>query len=156
MRIASPRLPRRCRPDRLGPAGGIGGCANRRLTQDFACWTPTWAYEFAHRTGPGLTPIPGYVWRAGHAAELAYLFPSFDNGVPIASTFDAAERRLATDMKRYWGAFTRYGTPNARGLAWWPRNDRTGETLSLRAGGESRPISDAHFIAEHQCAFWTP
>jgi para-nitrobenzyl esterase len=48
----------------------------------------TWAYEFAHRTGPGLTPIPGYVWGAGHAAELAYLFPSFDNGTPIAPTFD--------------------------------------------------------------------
>jgi para-nitrobenzyl esterase len=139
-----------------GLLGGIGGCGNRRLTQDFARWTPTWAYEFAHRTGPGLTPIPGYVWGAGHAAELAYLFPSFDNGVPIAPTFDAAERQLATDMKRYWGAFARYGTPNARGLAWWPRYDRTAESLSLRAGGQSRPISDAQFIAEHQCAFWTP
>jgi carboxylesterase type B len=139
-----------------GLLGGIGGCGNRLLTQHLARWTPTWAYEFAHRTGPGLTPIPGYVWGAGHAAELAYLFPSFDNGVPIAPTFDAAERRLATDMKRSWGAFVRHGTPNARGLAWWPRYDRTGATLSLRAGGESRPISDAAFVAEHQCAFWTP
>jgi para-nitrobenzyl esterase len=46
---------------------GIGGSANRRLTQDFARWTRTWAYEFAHGTGPGLTPIPGYVWGAGGA-----------------------------------------------------------------------------------------
>jgi carboxylesterase type B len=66
---------------------------------DFAQYTRTWAYEFAHRTGPGLTPEPaGYVWGAGHAAELAYLFPSFDNGTPIAPTFDAGERRLAAEM----------------------------------------------------------
>jgi hypothetical protein len=37
---------------------GIGGCPNRLLTRDFARFVPTWAYEFAHRTGPGLTPIP--------------------------------------------------------------------------------------------------
>jgi para-nitrobenzyl esterase len=133
---------------------GIGGSANRRLTQDFARWTRTWAYEFAHGTGPGLTPIPGYVWGAGHAAELAYLFPTFDDGVPIAPTFDAAERQLAREMKRYWAAFTLSGTPNAPGLAEWPRYDRTGEVMSLRAGGQSRPISDAQFVAEHQCAFW--
>ena len=133
---------------------GIGGCANRRLTRDLARWTPTWAYEFAHRTGPGLTPIPGYVWGAGHAAELAYLFPSFDNGTPIAPTFDAAERRLARDMKLYWGAFTRRGTPNGPGLTEWPAYDGTGAVMSLRAAGQSQPISDAEFVAEHQCDFW--
>jgi para-nitrobenzyl esterase len=137
-----------------GLVAGIGGCATRRLTRDVARWTPTWAYEFAHRTGPGLTPIPGYVWGAGHAAELAYLFPSFDNGTPIAPTFDAAERRLARDMKRYWGAFTLRGTPNAAGLTRWPRYDRTGAVMSLRAGGRSHPISDRRFVAEHQCRFW--
>jgi para-nitrobenzyl esterase len=137
-----------------GLVAGIGGCADRRLTRDLARWTPTWAYEFAHRTGPGLTPIPGYVWGAGHAVELAYLFPSFDNGTPIAPTFNAAERRLARDMKRYWGAFTLHGTPNAPGLARWPAYNRTGAVMSLRAGGQSRPISDAQFVAEHQCGFW--
>ena len=39
-------------------------------------------------------------------------------------------------------------------LAWWPRYDRTAESLSLRAGGESHSISDAEFVAQHQCAFW--
>ena len=28
-------------------------------THDFARRTRTYAYEFAHRSGPGLTPIPG-------------------------------------------------------------------------------------------------
>jgi carboxylesterase type B len=137
-----------------GRLAGIGGCANRRLTRDLARWTRTYAYEFDHRTGPGLTPIPGYVWGAGHAAELAYLFPSFNNGTPIAPTFNGAERQLARDMKRYWGAFTLHGTPDAPGLAPWPRYNRSGLVMSLRAGGQSRPISDAQLVAEHQCGFW--
>jgi para-nitrobenzyl esterase len=127
-----------------GAVGGIGGCSDRRLTLALARWTTTYAYEFDHRTGPGLTPIPGYVWGAGHAAELAYLFPSFDNGTPIAPTFNAAERRLARDMKAAWARFASSGTPG------WPSHG----FYSLRAGGQSRPISDAAFAAEHQCAFW--
>jgi para-nitrobenzyl esterase len=133
---------------------GIGGCTNRQLTADFARFTRTYAYEFDHRTGPGLTPIPGYVWGAGHAAELAYLFPSFDNGTPIAPTFNAAERQLARDMKRYWGAFTRFGAPHVPGQAAWPRYDTRQVVMSLRAGGQSITISDAQLRAEHQCDFW--
>jgi para-nitrobenzyl esterase len=137
-----------------GVVSGIGGCAYRRLTRDLARWTQTWAYEFAHRTGPGTDPIPGYVWGAGHAAELAYLFPSFNHGTPIAATFNAAEQQLAQDMKRYWGAFVLRGTPNAAGLPQWPAYNGTGKIMSLRAGGQSQLISDAQFGAEHQCDFW--
>jgi carboxylesterase type B len=137
-----------------GLAFGIGGCANRALTRDLAAHVPTWAYEFAARTGPGVQPIPGYEWGAGHAAELAYLFPSFDNGTPIAPTFNAGERRLAREMKRYWGTFARRGNPEVPGQPHWARYDRTGQVLSLRAGGRSRLVSDATIAAEHQCAFW--
>jgi carboxylesterase type B len=128
-----------------GAVVGIGGCAQRRLARDLARWTPTWAYEFAHRTGPGLTPIPGFVWGAGHAAELAYLFPTFDNGTPIAPTFDAGERRLAREMKAAWAAFVA-GRPS------WP--GYPGAALSLRAGGRSTLITDARYAAEHRCDFW--
>src|SRR5205823_15007592 len=133
----------------------LGGCATRGLTRDFARYTPTYAYEFDHRTGPGLRPEPaGYQWGAGHAAELAYLCPSFDNGTPIAPTFNAAERRLATEMVRYSGSFVRTGRPHAAGQVHWPRYDRRGLVLSLRAGGHSTVISDAAYVAEHQCRFW--
>jgi para-nitrobenzyl esterase len=57
-------------------------------------------------------------------------------------------------MKRYWAAFTLDGTPNAAGLTRWPEDNRTGAIMSLRAGGQSQPISDAQFAAEHQCDFW--
>jgi len=139
-----------------GLLAGIGGCTNRLLTQDLARYTKVYAYQFDHRTGPGLTPIPGYVWGAGHAAELAYLFPSFDNGTPIAPTFNAGERRLAAEMKRYWAAFALTGSPQVPGQARWPRYNERAETLSLRAGGRSVTISDATVRAEHQCSFWDP
>ncbi len=137
-----------------GLIAGIGGCTNRSLTRTFAHWTRTYAYEFAHRTGPGLTPIPGYVWGAGHAAELAYIWPSFDNGTPIAPLFDAGERRLAREMTGYWGAFTRHGHPGVPEQVRWPRFDKHGSTLSLRAGGRSTVITNARYDAEHRCGFW--
>jgi len=106
---------------------GIGGCVNRALTRSFAQHTSTWAYEFDHRVGPGLTPEPaGYEWGAGHAAELAYLFPSFDNGSPIAPTFDAGEQRLAEEMKRSWMAFITAATRGRPGC-------RTGRGTRRRA-----------------------
>jgi para-nitrobenzyl esterase len=137
-----------------GLAAGIGGCPNRELTQDLSHHTPTWAYEFNHRTGPGpaLEPL-GYQWGAGHAAELAYLYPGF-NLVPVAPTFDRGERRLAQEMKRFWGSFVHHGNPNVPGQTRWPRTNPTGQVLSLRADGQSMLISDARLAREHKCAFW--
>ena len=122
---------------------GIGGCRLRSLARTFERYTPTYAYEFDHRTGPGLTQIPGYVWGAGHAAELAYIWPSFNNGTPIAPLFNADERRLAREMTRYWGAFTKTGRPAVARQTAWPGYHRgKGLMLSLRAGGRSALIDD--------------
>jgi para-nitrobenzyl esterase len=139
-----------------GLAFGIGGCPNLALTRDLAAHVPTWAYEFAARTGPGLRPVPGYEWGAGHAAELAYLFPSFDNGVPIAPTFDAGEQQLAAEMKQYWGAFVRHGDPGVPGQAAWPSYDAEQVVLSLQPAGGSTAVPDAALAEEHQCGFWDP
>ncbi|MFC4121181.1 carboxylesterase/lipase family protein [Nonomuraea zeae] len=138
-----------------GFLAGIGGCSTLRFIEALSAHTRVYGYRFDHRTGPGLTPEPiGYEWGAGHAAELAYLWPSFDNGTPIAPTFDAAERRLARDMVHYWGAFTRTGRPQARGSAGWPDVNRTSLIMSLRAGGRSTPVPSATMAAEHNCDLW--
>jgi para-nitrobenzyl esterase len=109
----------------------------------------------ASSCAPPVSPQPiGYVWGAGHAAELAYLWPSFDNGTPIAPTFTPAERRLALDMVRYWGSFVRTGQPAARAAAFWPRYNHTLLTLSLRAGGRSTVVSDHTVATEHNCDLW--
>jgi para-nitrobenzyl esterase len=134
---------------------GIGGCANRGLTQAIAGYTPTYTYQFDHRTGPGPAPNPvGYVWGAAHAAGLAYLWPSFNNGAPIAPTFTAAERRLVTDMVRAFGNFVRNGRPEAAGSTPWPAFNHTEKTMSLRTGGDSALISDARLATEHNCDLW--
>lgn len=139
-----------------GVLAGIGGCTNRALTQELAQYTKTYAYQFDHRTGPGLSPQPaGYVWGAGHAAELAYLWPSFNNGTPIAPTFNAAERQLSTNMVHYWGAFIRGQAPKAPHSATWSPYNAHAASMSLRAGGHSTMIPDTTIAAEHQCAFWT-
>ena len=137
-----------------GAMEGIGGCGNLRLTREMARHTRTFAYEFAHRTGPGLTPEPeGYVWGAGHAAELAYLFPSFDNGTPIAPRFGEAERRLSREMTARWGAFVATGVPEAEGFGPWPAFDEGGQVLSLRGEG-SVLVPEAKIARQHRWEFW--
>ncbi|RMI36711.1 carboxylesterase [Actinomadura harenae] len=140
-----------------GLIADIGGCPTLRLARRFSAVTRVRMYQFDDRKFPGLTPgtPPGYVWGAPHAGELAYLFPSFDNGTPITPYFTAAQRRLADDMSHYWGSFVRRTTPNAPGrrLARWPAL-ASGAMLSLRPGGRSTPISLAEYRAQHQCDFW--
>ncbi|MEU4232397.1 carboxylesterase family protein [Nonomuraea sp. NPDC026600] len=138
-----------------GFIAGLGGCPTLRFIKDLSAYTRVFAYRFDHRTGPGLSPEPaGYEWGAGHAAELAYLWPSFDNGTPIAPTFDAAERRLAADMVHYWGSFTRLGGPRAPFASSWPDYNRTSHVMSLRAGGRSVMVPAAEMATEHNCDLW--
>ncbi|MGW0943541.1 carboxylesterase/lipase family protein [Streptomyces sp. NPDC002623] len=139
-----------------GMISGIGGCGLRSLARSLERYTPTYAYEFNHRTGPGLAQIPGYEWGAGHAAELAYIWPSFHNGTPIAPLFDAGERRLAREMVQYWGAFTKTARPDVVRQPAWPRYRPAagGLMLSLQAGGRSALVDDDLYAAEHQCSFW--
>ena len=59
-------------------------------------------------------------------------------------------------MVRYWGSFVSTGRPSAPPSARWLGYDDTGLVMSLRAGGESRLISDAELAAQHNCGFWDP
>ncbi|MEU7856267.1 carboxylesterase family protein [Nonomuraea sp. NPDC049141] len=138
-----------------GFIAGLGGCPTLTFIKDLSAYTRVFAYRFDHRTGPGLRPEPvGYEWGAGHAAELAYLWPSFDNGTPIAPTFDAAERRLAADMVHYWGSFARLGRPQAPFASSWADYNRASRVMSLRAGGRSMMVPVAEMAAEHNCDLW--
>jgi carboxylesterase type B len=138
-----------------GQIGGIGGCATLRLTRDLDRWTPTFAYRFDDRDAPGLNyDHPGYQWGAGHAMELAYMWPSFDNGIPLAAQFTPAQRQLSEEMVRYWGAFTRLRVPFVPRQALWPPHGATNRILSLRPGGATVTISDAEYAAEHNCDLW--
>jgi para-nitrobenzyl esterase len=133
---------------------GIGGCPTQNLAAQFARRAPTFFYQFDDRHAPGLNrDLPGYQWGAGHAMELAYLWPSFNNGYSLYDLLTPAQLELSRQMVVWWGAFTRLGAPAAAGQPFWPAYSR-GELMSLRPGGQSRTIPAATFGAEHQCGFW--
>jgi carboxylesterase type B len=133
---------------------GIGGCGTQNLAGQFAKRTPTFVYQFDDLHAPGLnTKFPGYQWGAGHAMELAYMWPSFDNGTPLYPQLTAAQKQLSNEMVRYWGAFARSGAPVVAGQTPWP-GYQTSQILSLQPGDATTPISAAQFAGEHNCAFW--
>jgi para-nitrobenzyl esterase len=138
-----------------GQVAGIGGCPNLALTRDLARWTPTFAYQFDDRNAPGLNnDRPGYQWGAGHAMELPYMWPSFDNGIPLAAQFTEAQQQLSREMVRYWGAFTVRGAPLVAHQPYWPSYQRSGRLMSLRPGGASVTITDDEYAREHNCDLW--
>jgi carboxylesterase type B len=134
---------------------GIGGCAEQQLADELARRTPTYFYEFNDLAAPGLNrQVPGYQWGAGHAMELAYMWPSFNNGYSLYKLLTPAQLELSQWMVRYWGAFVRAGDPNVAGQAAWPSLGSSRSFMSLQEGTASAAEPFAQFGAEHNCAFW--
>jgi carboxylesterase type B len=145
----------------IGPASpqieaGIGGCGTQALINNLARHSRVYAYEWAPRAAPGIIQVPRYDNGAGHAGELAYLWPNFDeNGVRIASRFNTAERRVSDQIVRYWGAFVTNGAPHTPGQPPWPPYTTTSPIqLSLDAHGRTHPLDAQTITAEHHCSFW--
>jgi carboxylesterase type B len=133
---------------------GIGGCPEQNLAAQFASTTRTFFYQFDDRHAPGLNmDLPGYQWGAGHAMELAYLWPSFNNGYSLYDLLTPAQLQLSHQMVEWWGAFARLGAPETPGQPFWPTY-ASRLLMSLRPGDQSRTIPAAEFGAEHQCGFW--
>ncbi|MGH3290797.1 MAG: carboxylesterase family protein, partial [Trebonia sp.] len=133
---------------------GIGGCPTQNLAARFASTTRTYFYQFDDLHAPGLNnDQPGYQWGAGHAMELAYLWPSFNNGYSLYDLLTPAQLELSQQMVKYWGAFVTTGRPEVAGQPAWPRYN-SGQLMSLRPGDQTQTISAATFGAEHQCSFW--
>ncbi|HTU31954.1 MAG TPA: carboxylesterase family protein [Solirubrobacteraceae bacterium] len=138
-----------------GYVDGIGGCAEQQLAGELARRTPTYFYEFNDLTAPGLNrKVPGYQWGAGHAMELAYMWPSFDNGYSLYDLLTPAQLQLSGWMVRYWGAFVRAGSPAVAGQAAWPSLGSSRKFMSLQEGTASAAEPIAQFGAEHNCSFW--
>jgi len=133
---------------------GIGGCTTQNQAAVFAGSTRTFMYQFDDLHAPGLNnDHPGYEWGAGHAMELAYLWPSFNNGFSLYDLLTPAQLELSRQMVRYWGAFTTLGAPVVPGQPLWPRYT-SGQLMSLRPGGQTQTITAGTYAAEHQCSFW--
>jgi carboxylesterase type B len=140
-----------------GFVGGIGGCPAQNLAGTFArTGSAAYFFQFDDRHAPGLNhDLPGYQWGAGHAMELAYLWPGFTNGFSLYAEMTPAQLQLSAQMVAYWGAFTSSGAPAAAGQPGWPAYSGASQRLmSLRPGHASRVIPGSEFAAEHHCSFW--
>lgn len=137
-----------------GAIAGIGGCGTQNLAEKLAAYSTTYMFQFDDRDAPGLnSQLPGYQWGAGHAMELAYLWPSFTNGYSLYAELTPGQLELSRQMLDYWGAFMRDGSPNATGQPRWPQLT-TARLMSLRPDGRSTVITGTEYSAEHQCGFW--
>jgi para-nitrobenzyl esterase len=137
-----------------GFLAGIGGCAGQNLAAQFSSTTRTYFYAFDDLHAPGLNNNnPGYQWGAGHAMELAYLWPSFNNGFSLYDELTPAQLELSRQMIRYWGAFVATGAPEAWGQPAWPQYT-SDQLMSLRPGDQTQTITAPAYGAEHQCSFW--
>ncbi|MEV6950427.1 carboxylesterase family protein [Streptomyces sp. NPDC051183] len=124
-------------------------CHTAWTAQLFATQVPTYTYEFDDPDSPTLAgaQLPGLDESNAHSAELAYLHDFTMGDRPLTP----AQTALGTRMKRYWGAFARFGAPAVPGQARWPATDVRGTVLILNP--ESTRAGSA-FSADHQCGFW--
>ncbi|MFD8637924.1 carboxylesterase family protein, partial [Streptomyces sp. NPDC059656] len=78
---------------------------------------------------------------------LAYLYDFTMGERPLTPV----QVELGTRMKRYWGAFARFGSPVVPGQTAWPAAGPDAAVLVLDPAATRTTRS---FEAEHQCAFW--
>lgn len=127
-------------------------CHTAWTAELFASQVPTYAYEFDDPRSPTLAgaQVPGLDQSNGHSAELAYLH-DFTMGERPLTPVQVA---LATRMKRYWGAFARFGAPVVPGQVPWPTVVPGSGVAPLLTLGPVETGPGSSFGADHQCAFW--
>jgi len=121
-------------------------CPTLQGNQLLAKRTRTYAFEFADRTAPALSPAPpGFQLGASHAYELAYLFDL--GGYHLLTT--PAQEQLADQMIAYWSNFARSGNPNGPTVPHWQPFP---SAQSLESGtGFPGP---ADLSTRHHCDLW--
>ena len=125
-------------------------CGSDQTARLLATKTAVYRYEFNDPQSPTLYGFQpdGIDMSSTHSAELSYLFDFTLGAAPVPN----GSRRLAGQMKDYWGSFAQDANPNQRGLPRWPRyRPSTHKTLVLRPDG---PRVSTTISADHHCDFW--
>jgi para-nitrobenzyl esterase len=113
--------------DALPPADPVLGDIGAQFMTDITFRGPTevaaewhrshggvvWLYEFSR------TPIGHESSGASHSSELPYVFGEMTPN-PLGSDYNAADRRISSEMQGYWVNFAASGNPNGAGLPAWP------------------------------------
>ncbi|WP_327281892.1 carboxylesterase/lipase family protein [Streptomyces sp. NBC_01205] len=127
-------------------------CQTQWTAQLFAGQVPTYVYEFDDPDSPTLAgaQVPGLDESNAHSAELAYLYDFTMTERPLT----AGQVAFAARMKRYWGAFARYGAPAVPGQPLWPAGGSGAGPAQVLALNPAAIRAGTSFGADHQCAFW--
>jgi len=109
-------------------AAAMWGWAQEQATD---AKSPAYAYYFLHVPPEPATPC-GYGCRAGHGAELPYIFGHLDDRPWRPEDLD-----LAAHMVSYWTNLAKTGNPNGGGLPrWQPFDGKAGSVLRLGTAAE--------------------
>lgn len=88
---------------------------------------PVWRYIFTHRFENDIS-LNGL--RAGHTADLYFIFGNFNPVGPIPNYMPTpAELRFSQSMMGYWTRFAATGDPNGAGAVAWPQYDANTEGM---------------------------
>jgi len=90
--------------------------------------SPAYAYYFLHVPPEPFEPCT-YGCRAGHGAEIRYVFGHLDQD----RAWRPEDRELGEHILDYWTNFAKTGNPNGPGLPVWPKFDGKPQTV-LRLG----------------------
>jgi para-nitrobenzyl esterase len=112
-----------------------------------------YAYDFADddAPNPAFDMPAGFAYKAGHAAELAYLFELGG----VAAKFSPEQRALAAQMVSYWTRFAWTGDPNGGGTPpWRPFEPAEAAPFVLSLTPPPGGPAPVDFAALHNCGFW--
>ena len=98
---------------------------------------PTYRYVFAYVPEQQRTELPG----AGHGAEIQFVFGTLGTFYASKTGYTAMDRKVSTEMGRYWTNFAKTGNPNGEGLVAWP-TDKADAVLLIDKNGEQ---AESHF-----------
>ena len=108
-----------------------------------------YVYYFVHSPAEPATPC-GYGCKAGHGAEIRYVFDQLDQD---PRSWSADDRQLTREIVGYWTNFAKTGDPNGKGLPAWPAFDGS-KPSALRLGTaaeiqERGALPDFEALAAH-------